>query len=201
MLEDAVLDSVVLKLMQNWVSRLVRIQKLAKNFILFRRGHYLVGKTAWKDAEKRLNIDSSQSAPEKVKEFFICKLFRARSKAYLRNLTSYKVELARIAAINKDHLLEAETNKVAGLPFALQVEEMSQCKPVLQYLLSAEDVKGLVVQSVSKQADWTAIVKAMMPSIVRIQPAFRLKKLHLGGKSDSTEELMRTLGQVKLSYG
>lgn len=201
MLEDAALDSVVLKIMQSWVGRLIRIQKQTKEFLLFRRGHYLVGKTTWKEAEKRQNIDPTQSAPEKVKEFLLCKLFRTRSQAYLRNLASYRAELTRIAAINKDHLLEAETNKVAGLPIALQVEEMTQLKPVLHYYLSQEEVNSLIAQSVSRQADWTGIMKAMMPSVARVPPAFRLRKPLLGLKSDSAEKLMRTLEQVKLSYG
>ena len=199
-LEDAVFDSVVLKLMQKWVNRLVRIQKLAKDFILFRRGHYLVGKTAWLEAEKRLNINPMNSAPEKVKEFLMCKLFRARSKAYLLKLTTYRAELARITALNKENLLEAETNKVAGLPFSVQIAVISLSKPVLHYYLSMEDIKLMIAQAVSRQADWGGIVKAMMPPILRASPAFRSKKLPLRGKSDSTEDLLRTLGHVKLSY-
>lgn len=199
-LEDAVFDSVVLKLMVKWVNRLTTIQKLAKDFILFRRGHYLIGKTAWNEAEKRLNINPMNSVPEKVKEFLICKLFRARSKAYLRKLTNYRAELARITALNKENLLEAETNKVAGLPFSVQIAVVSLSKPVLHYYLSMEDIKEMIAQAVSRQADWGGIVKAMLPPVLRASPAFRSKKPLLKGKSDSTEELLRTLGHIKLSY-
>lgn len=195
-------NKIILKVMQRWVGRLIRLQNEVKRFILNRRKYYLMGKNVWMDLEKRTNIDVNQTTPEKVKEFLLCKEFRKRVKTYLKKEGEYRREEMRVKEVNKDRLLEAEANKVAGLMYEMRCETVTLPRPSLRLTVSAEECKTLISLSISMQADWGVLLKAMMSPVHRASPTFHgRRKTRILAKSDSAETLLRVFDHVKLSYG
>ena len=157
-----------------------------------------MARDTWDYVEKSLHLEP---IPDKVKDFFLCKRYRKRSKRYLKEVKAYRAEIDRVTRVNKKHRLNAEVSRIAGMEFAVVVETVTALKPTIHYHISHDEMKEVITGAVSKQGDWGAIVKAMMPPLIRMG-TMRGRAGKGGGlvKMDSMEELMKSLYYCKQSY-